>query len=92
MPGVSRSRSEGRYEAAAIAFQQAVTASPSDGVLRGNLGDALSLMNRKTEARQAWLESVRLDRQALVVNPNDATTFARSTATRKRRCRFSNGR
>ena len=77
MPGVSRSRSEGRYEAAAIAFQQAVTASPSDGVLRGNLGDALSLMNRKTEARQAWLESVRLDRQALVVNPNDATTFAR---------------
>ena len=68
---------EARYEAAAIAFQQAVTASPNDGLLRGNLGDALARVNRAEEARRAWLESVRLDRQALSVNPNDATTFAR---------------
>jgi tetratricopeptide (TPR) repeat protein len=68
---------EGRYEAAAIAFQQAVTASPNDGLLRGNLGDALARVNRGEEARQAWRESVRLDRQALSVNPDDAATFAR---------------
>jgi tetratricopeptide (TPR) repeat protein len=46
-------------------------------LLRGNLGDALARINRAEEARRAWLESVRLDRQALSVNPNDATTFAR---------------
>jgi serine/threonine-protein kinase len=68
---------EGRYEAATVAFQQAVTASPNDGVLRGNLGDALARVNRREEARQAWLESVRLDRQTLAVNPNDANTLAR---------------
>jgi hypothetical protein len=54
-----------------------VTASPNDGLLRGNLGDALARVNRGGEARRAWLESVRLDRQALAVNPNDATTLAR---------------
>jgi Flp pilus assembly protein TadD len=64
-------------QAATIAFQQAVTTSPNDGVLRGNLGDALARINRGEEARQAWLESVRLDRQALAVNPNDASTLAR---------------
>ena len=68
---------EGRYEAAIVSFQQAVTASPNDGLLRGNLGDALARLNREEEARRAWLESVRLDRQALRVNPNDATTLAR---------------
>ena len=60
-----------------MSFQQAVTASPNDGLLRGNLGDALARLNRTEEARQAWLEAVRLDRQALAVNPNDATTLAR---------------
>jgi len=68
---------EGRYEEAHVSFQQAVTASPGDGLLRGNLGDALARLNRTEEARRAWLEAVRLDRQALEVNPNDATTLAR---------------
>ena len=68
---------EGRFEQARAAFQQAVTALPNDGVVRGNLGDALARLNRKNEARQMWLEAVRLDRQALEVNPNDATTLAR---------------
>jgi serine/threonine-protein kinase len=68
---------EGRYEEARVSFQQAVTALPNDGLLRGNLGDALAGLNRREEARQAWLEAVRLDREALKVNPNDATTLAR---------------
>lgn len=68
---------ESRYEEARVSFQQAVTASPNDGLLRGNLGDALERLNRPDEARRAWLEAVRLDRQALEVNPNDATTLAR---------------
>jgi serine/threonine protein kinase/tetratricopeptide (TPR) repeat protein len=68
---------EGRYEEARASFQQAVIALPNDGLVRGNLGDALARLNRDDEARQAWREAVRLDRQALVVNPNDATTLAR---------------
>ena len=68
---------EGRYEEARVSFQQAVIASPNDGLLRGNLGDALVRLNRTEEARRAWLEAVRLDRQALNVNPNDANTLAR---------------
>ncbi len=50
---------EGRYEQAMVSFQQAVTASPNDGLLRGNLGDALARLNRTEEARRAWLEAVR---------------------------------
>jgi serine/threonine-protein kinase len=73
---------EGRYSAAAASFQKAVDASPQDGLLRGNLGDALARLNRKEQARLAYAESVRLDRQALAVNPNDATTLAR-VATRE---------
>lgn len=68
---------EGRYEEARVAFQQAATASPNDGLLRGNLGDALARLNRTEDARQAWLEAVRLDRQALNVNQKDANTLAR---------------
>jgi serine/threonine-protein kinase len=68
---------EGRYEEARVSFQQAVVALPNDGLVRGNLGDALARLNRREEARQAWLEAVRLDRQALNVNPNDPTTLAR---------------
>ena len=68
---------EGRYEEALVSFQQAVAALPHDGLVRGNLGDALVRLNRREEARRAWLEAVRLDRQALEVNPNDATTIAR---------------
>jgi tetratricopeptide (TPR) repeat protein len=34
-------------------------------------------VNRPGEARRAWLESIRLDRQALAVNPNDAATLVR---------------
>jgi serine/threonine protein kinase/tetratricopeptide (TPR) repeat protein len=68
---------DGRFEEARVSFQQAVTALPNDGLLRGNLGGALARLNRGEEARQAWLEAVRLDRQVLKVNPNDATTLAR---------------
>ncbi len=73
---------EGRYGAAAASFQQAVDALPNDGGLRGNLGDALTRLNHKERARLAYVESVRLDRQALAVNPNDAPTLAR-VATRE---------
>jgi tetratricopeptide (TPR) repeat protein len=42
----------------------------------------LTRLNHKERARLAYLESVRLDRQALAVNPNDATILAR-VATRE---------
>ena len=68
---------EGRYAAAVESFQRAVDRAPNDGLLRGNLGDAHMRLNQKEQARRAYAEAVRLDRQALGINPNDATTLAR---------------
>jgi eukaryotic-like serine/threonine-protein kinase len=68
---------EGRFDAAAESFRQAVKLAPNDGVLRGNLGDAQERLGQKDEARRAWQESLKLDRQFLTVNPNDAVTLAR---------------
>ena len=68
---------EGRYAEALAAFQRAAAAAPSDGTLRGNVGDAYARLNRPDAARQEWREAVRLDEQALAINPNDATILAR---------------
>ena len=68
---------EGRYDEALAAFLRAIAAAPSDGALRGNAGDAYARLNRLDAARQEWREAVRLDEQALTVNPNDATILAR---------------
>jgi serine/threonine-protein kinase len=68
---------EARYGEALAAFQRAVAAAPNDGALRGNVGDAYARLNRPDAARQAWREAVRLDQQALAVNPNDAGILAR---------------
>ena len=68
---------DGRYEDALAAFLRAVAAAPSDGALRGNAGDAYARLNRLDAARQEWREAVRLDAQALAINPNDATILAR---------------
>jgi serine/threonine-protein kinase len=68
---------EGRYDEALAAFLRAIAAAPSDGALRGNAGDAYARLNRLDAARQEWREAVRLDAQALAINPNDATILAR---------------
>ena len=68
---------EGRFEAAVESFQQAVKLAPNDGILRGNLGDAHDRLGQKEQARRAWQESLKMDRQFLTVNPKDATTRAR---------------
>jgi eukaryotic-like serine/threonine-protein kinase len=68
---------EGRYEAAAEVFKEAVRLAPNDGLLYGNLGDAYTRLNDAAAARRAYEEAVRLDIQALKVNPNDAIAVAR---------------
>ena len=68
---------QGRFAQAADSFRQAVRVRPNDGLLHGNLGDALARLGRREEARRSYTEAVRLDRQALRINPNDATTLVR---------------
>ena len=68
---------EGRYQEALDAFLEAAKESASDGVLRGNVGDAYARLGRVEQAREAWREAVRLEQQTLAVNPNDANTLAR---------------
>jgi tetratricopeptide (TPR) repeat protein len=68
---------QGRYSAAAEAFERAIRSSPNNGLLHGNLGDAYRRLNRGAEARDAYEEAVRLDHLQLGVNPNDATVLAR---------------
>lgn len=71
---------QGRYSQAAESFEHAVRMAPNDGVLRGNLGDALARLGRRGDARRSYLEAARLDRQVLKVNPNEATAIARVAA------------
>ena len=61
----------GRFDEAAHAFERAVHFSPSDAVLRRNLGDAFQRLGRTTEAGAAYAEAVRLARGALGVNARD---------------------
>lgn len=68
---------QGRYEAAADSFRSAIKESPNKGLLHGNLGDAYAQLNRREQARAAYLEAVRLEAQALRVNPKDAAALAR---------------
>jgi tetratricopeptide (TPR) repeat protein len=68
---------QGRYAAAAEAFEQAIRQSPNHGLLHGNLGDAYRRLNRDAEARDAYKEAVRLDHVQLGVNPNDGAILAR---------------
>ena len=68
---------QGRHDAAAHAFQRAIALSPNNGLLHGNLGDALMRLNRPQEARKAYREAVRLDHQRLSVNPKEAAVLAR---------------
>lgn len=66
-----------RYDAAADAFRRAIALSPNDGLLHGNLGDALARLGRRDEARDAYAEAARLDHARLAVDPNDASVLAR---------------
>src|SRR5207253_244419 len=68
----------GRYVEAAAAFEKATVLTPNNYVYWANLGDAYRWTpGQQTKAPAAFQRAIRLAREAIAVNPNDAA--ARST-------------
>jgi len=62
----------GRYEAAIAAYNEAIALDPRDDVLYRNLGDAYLRVNKQQDAQAQYEIAVRLLRERLNVNPDDA--------------------
>jgi serine/threonine-protein kinase len=60
------------FGGAVDAYEQAIKIRPNSATTHRNLGDALSGLNRVSEARAAYLEAIRLFEIDLKVNPRDA--------------------
>jgi tetratricopeptide (TPR) repeat protein len=64
--------SEGRYDEAAKAFEQAVTLGPRSPVAHRNLGDVYQKLGKRDQARTEYRKALDLGRELLKVNPRDA--------------------
>ena len=63
----------GRYDDARQSFEKAAELAPADSLIWANLGDACRWVpGQKARATEAYTQSVRVARDALEVNPNDA--------------------
>jgi Flp pilus assembly protein TadD/TolB-like protein len=62
----------GRHAEALEAFRQAASLRPRDPIVQRNLGDSLLRLGKAPEARSAYVEGVRVAREALGVNPKSA--------------------
>src|SRR6266404_3496304 len=62
----------GRYEAAIAAYNEAIALDPRDDVLYRNLGDAYLRVHKQQDAQAQYEIAVRLLRERLNVNPDDA--------------------
>ena len=63
---------KGDFAGAAESYRQALKLRPNAATTHRNLGDALSRMNRHSEAEKAYLESIRLYEIELKLNPKNA--------------------
>jgi serine/threonine-protein kinase len=68
--------SRGQYQAAADAYRAAIKLRPNSAATHRNLGDALTRLNRSSEARASYLEAVRLAEIDAKVNPADTRGMA----------------
>ena len=68
---------EQRYKDAVAHYQAAVKLEPSIAALHGNLGDAYQRVGRPIDATMEYRTAIDLGEQALMVDPNDATTVSR---------------
>jgi serine/threonine protein kinase/Flp pilus assembly protein TadD len=68
----------GRFDDAVRSYQQAIERRPKSATTHWNLGDAYRRVGKKSEARKAYGEAVKLFDADLQVNPTDAN----ATATR----------
>ena len=60
-----------RYEEAIEQYRRAVVLDPANADYRGNLGDALSAIERNEDAAREWLEAAGLALRRIAVVPSD---------------------
>jgi tetratricopeptide (TPR) repeat protein len=68
---------EGDYAGAAELYQDAIVLEPEDPIYYRNLGDAIWHLEGPDEAEPIFLESIRLAKRQLAINPDDS--YALST-------------
>jgi eukaryotic-like serine/threonine-protein kinase len=68
----------GDFTGAVEAYRQAIAIRPNSAVTHRNLGDALTRLGRKDDARASYEEALRLFEIDLGVNPKDARAMALS--------------
>ena len=68
---------EGDYAGAAELYQDAIVLEPEDPIYYRNLGDAIWHLEGPDQAEPIFLESIRLARRQLAINPDDS--YALST-------------
>lgn len=66
----------GDFTGAVDAYKRAIAIRPNSAATRRNLGDALTKLGRREEAKSAYLEAVRLGEADLKVNPSDPRILA----------------
>ncbi len=60
-----------RFDQAAATYRRAAVIQPAKATHRANLGDALTMLGKQDEARQAYLEAVALARKDVETTPRD---------------------
>lgn len=66
----------GDFTAAVEAYRQAIAIRPNSATTHLNLGDALLRLGKPAEAKESYLEAMRLFEVDLKVNPTEARTVA----------------
>jgi len=71
----------GHYADAAAAFEKAADLQPNQYVVWRNLGDAYRWMpGQRAKSAAPYAEAIRLAREAVAINPNDATAHANAAS------------
>lgn len=65
-----------QFEKAAEAYGQAIKLDPTSHVTYRNLGDVYQRLDRRAEARDAYLKAIAITERMLRVNPKDAVTLS----------------
>jgi tetratricopeptide (TPR) repeat protein len=68
--------SRGDFAKAVDAYRQAIALRPNSAATHRNLGDSLSRLGRRAEARAAYLKAASLSEADLKVNPSDPRIMA----------------
>jgi Flp pilus assembly protein TadD/TolB-like protein len=81
--------SEGKFEAAAVAYEDAIRLSPKIAALRRNVADTYLKLGRPADAKAAYQKAVELAEDALTINPSDAIALSQLGVYEAKLGRFS---